>query len=56
MDENIRTLIPDEIVRPIARFVLDIGYKERVIVLDKTNLIILKNYEYRSYGYERDYM
>ena len=56
MDENTRTLIPDEIVKPIARFVLDIGCTKRAIVLDKTNLIILENYEYRSYGYERDYM
>ena len=56
MDENIRTLIPDEVVKPVAMFVLDIGCKERVIVLDKTNLIILKNYEYRSYGYPGDYM
>lgn len=56
MDENIRILTPDEVVKPIAMFTLDIGCKERAIVLDKTNLIILKNYEYRSYRYARDYM
>ena len=51
MDENIRTLTPDEIVKPVARLVLDFGCTKRAIVLDKTNLIILKNYEYRSYDY-----
>ena len=56
MDENIRTLTPDEIIKPVARFILDIGCTKRAIVLDKTNLIILENYEYRSYGYERNHM
>lgn len=56
MDENIRTLIPDEVVKPIAMFTLDVGYTEKAIILDRTNLIILKNYEYRSYRYARDYM
>ena len=56
MDENIRTLIPDEIVKPVAKIILDIDCTERAIVLAKTDLIILKNYEYRSYRYARDYM